>query len=399
MKIIRIFLVFVGLVGGIVLAFGQQKTKEASFLIIDKYLLYETLESVHPKMVKAKSNFIHKADSLLFLEPLSVMDKTIMPPSKDKHDYMSISIYRWPDSTKIDGLPWIRRDGIVNKKVVEGTDQRRHRVMMQAIAELSLAYWYTKNIKYANKAADLIRYWFLNENTKMNPNLNYSQSIPGKNDGSFWGIIDGTLFIWVLDAIQLLDSSKVLSNEEEKNLKHWFNEYYKWLIHSDFGKQESKMVNNHGTFYDMQVTALALYLGNNEAAREIFLKVGDNRLKHQIDNEGKQQEELRRSRSFHYSVFNLQALLVLARNAEKVGVNLWGFPDEDQSKIKEAIHYLLPFALGDQKWPHKDIKYKPEEFIYVLANAFSRYPELRNDFTQLFFSTKDYKFSELFFKH
>ena len=37
-----------------------------------------------------------------------------LPPSGDKHDYMSVGPYWWPDPSKPDGLPYIRRDGEVN---------------------------------------------------------------------------------------------------------------------------------------------------------------------------------------------------------------------------------------------------------------------------------------------
>lgn len=35
----------------------------------------------------------------------TVVNKAVLPPSGDKHDYMSMAPYWWPDETKPDGLP------------------------------------------------------------------------------------------------------------------------------------------------------------------------------------------------------------------------------------------------------------------------------------------------------
>src|SRR5262245_17435085 len=52
------------------------------------------------------------ARKALATKPISVTQKSaLLPPTNDKHDYFSLSPYWWPDPSKPDGLPYIRRDG------------------------------------------------------------------------------------------------------------------------------------------------------------------------------------------------------------------------------------------------------------------------------------------------
>ena len=64
------------------------------------------------KKVAAFQNLKQKADKVLIEGKLyTVMHKKQVPPSGDKHDYMSIGSYWWPDPSKPNGLPYIRKDG------------------------------------------------------------------------------------------------------------------------------------------------------------------------------------------------------------------------------------------------------------------------------------------------
>ncbi len=64
-----------------------------------------------------------QADSLLDMKPLSVMEKAFTPVSGNKHDYMSQAPYFWYDSTKPNGLPYMRRDGVRNPEINKITDR------------------------------------------------------------------------------------------------------------------------------------------------------------------------------------------------------------------------------------------------------------------------------------
>ena len=77
------------------------------------------------------------------------MDKTITPPSGDKHDYMSQAPYWWPDPAKADGRPYIRRDGQRNPEINRLTDHDNLGRLTSAVATLGLAYSAERGTEYA----------------------------------------------------------------------------------------------------------------------------------------------------------------------------------------------------------------------------------------------------------
>src|SRR5258705_8787367 len=112
-----------------------------------------------------------QADRFLKMKPVSVMDKQFTPVSGNKHDYMSQAPYFWYDSTKPNGLPYMRKDGVRNPEIYKITDRTYLGDLENATRTLSLAWYITGEEKYAGKSAELLRIWFLNESTKMNPHL------------------------------------------------------------------------------------------------------------------------------------------------------------------------------------------------------------------------------------
>ncbi|MEA5404564.1 alginate lyase family protein [Arcicella sp. DC2W] len=297
----------------------------------------------------------HEADNL-FEKPLySISSKKTMPPSGDFHDYLSMAYYWWPDSSKSDGLPYIRKDGQRNPESLKIEDSRNLNIMISMVWKLSWAYFFTENEKYASKVAQILRFWFLNPSTRMNPNLNYAQFIPGIVEGRGSGIIDFHRLPFIIESIGLISCSKFLTSQDKIGLKNWFENYLDWLQNSKNGAKESKAKNNHGSYYNTQLAICALFTGNTHVADRTFQKSFD-LISYQIDSEGKQPEELKRTLSFMYSSFNLQAWLLLANMAQTRGVDLWHYHSNDGRSLAKAISYLVPFATGTKKWEYNQIK-------------------------------------------
>src|SRR5687768_1094177 len=148
------------------------------------------------------------ADKAIHAGPFSVVNKDVLPPSDDKHDYMSLAPYWWPNPDTADGLPYVRRDGERNPEIYEVRNRLDLGEMCAAVETLALAYHFTDEEKYADRAAMLIRTWFLDPATRMNPHLNYGQAVRGVNDGRSEGLIETRGFTRVVDAIGLIDRSE-----------------------------------------------------------------------------------------------------------------------------------------------------------------------------------------------
>jgi hypothetical protein len=312
---------------------------------------------------------VAEADSALRIAPLSVMDKKRVPPSGDKHDYISLGPYWWPDTTKPGGLPYIRRDGERSPESQNDYDSPRLHRMLDAVHTLSLAYYFTDNEAYAQHAARLIRTWFLDAATRMNPHLDYAQAIPGITEGRGIGIIDTNGFTTLLDDMALLRGSRSLSrgditvlrgsrswsSRDEAGMRAWLTAYLDWLRTSKNGLEEAAEANNHGSWYDAQVAAIALFLGKRDLARAVVDSSRTRRIARQITATGDQPLELERTRSLHYSAYNLRALMQLAEIGRSVGIDLWRYEAPAGGSIRKALDRVAVYADPTKQWPGEQI--------------------------------------------
>lgn len=297
-----------------------------------------------------------EADAWRDQGPFSVVKKLRIPPSGDQHDYLSYGPYWWPDPTKKDGLPYIRRDGEVNPECLgQEADWNSLVHFASGVETLALAAFFTGDDVLARRAALLLATWFLDPVTRMNPNLAYGQAIPGHCEGRGIGIIESRHFVQVINAIRLLDGSAALPTGQRQDLQAWFAAYLRWLLDSAHGRDECSQKNNHGTWYDVQVAAFALFTGELGLARVTLETAQARRLAAQVDPDGRQPRELARTKSFSYSVMNLQGLLALAEMGRPLGVDYWAFPSADQSRLRAAVDFLAAFADPAQAWPYPQL--------------------------------------------
>ncbi|MDQ0604484.1 hypothetical protein QF037_008829 [Streptomyces canus] len=318
------------------------------------------------------------ADRWLDQGPWTVVDKPRPAPGGDVHDYLSQAPYWWPSQAPTTDNPWgcpyVQRDGERNPEVDSGTDRQDVEKTFDSAYDLSLAWYYTGDRRYAEKAGQVLRTWFLDPDTRMNPNLDHAQSIPCKYDGRAIGIIDfSQSYTAVLDAIALLETGAPgWSRTDRTAMTRWNADFLDWLAHSDFGTQEAAATNNHGTFYDLLLAGLAYATGDKGLARRTVLDARARRIAPQIAADGSQPQELARTRSWHYSTFDLVAYTRLADIGRHVGVDLWAYRGPDGQSLFKAVDYLLPAATATAPWPHPELdfhRYAATDVVHAAADA------------------------------
>lgn len=280
------------------------------------------VDSKDADILPAYKQLLKEADKSLEWGPHSVMEKKNNPPSGDKHDYMSLAPYFWPDPSKPDGLPYMRKDGQTNPEVHDYMDKEYMPKLCENVYTQALAYYFSGDEKYAAQAAKLLRVWFLDTATRMNPNLQFGQAIKGVNTGRGTGLIDTRHFVKVVDAVGLLQGSKNWTAKDKAGMKQWFAQFLNWMQTSAEGKDELDAPNNHGIWYDAQRMSFALFVDSTALAKKIVANAMQ-RLDKQMDETGSFPHEMERTIALHYSGFALQAFFYVVQMAETIGINMW----------------------------------------------------------------------------
>lgn len=291
----------------------------------------------------AITKLMNDADKALKSKPVSVMDKTMVAGSGDKHDYISMGPYWWPDPSKPDGLPYIRKDGVRNPNAT--ADCTNIGKTINDISTLGIAYYFSNNEKYAAKAAELTRIWFLNPETRMNPNMNYAQMIPGHNGnkGRGFGMIDVYSFINLLDAVEMMNTSASFTKADRKGLESWFSEYLEWIRTSPVANEARVSENNHGVSFDVQQTVYALFTGDSALAKKTLYEFAEKRLFPQIEPDGKQPKELERTNGLSYTNYNLSLIMDMCAIGHTLGIDVYNCVSKDGRCIAKALEYMASF--------------------------------------------------------
>jgi Alginate lyase len=296
-----------------------------------------------PSVAEAVGVIRGDAEKALKGGPYTVTQKKHPLPGIDPHDYVSLAPYYWPDPKKADGLPYINRDGHRNPEIRE-YDAEPFGAMSSHVYNLALGYYFTGEEKYAERAAILLRTWFVEPATRMNPNLDHAQIVKGHDQGRPTGIIESLRFLGVIDGVGLLHGSKAWTEQDQKAMEAWFGGYQRWMIESKNGKGEDNAKNNHGTWYDVQVVTFALFLNDQNTARRVCEAAKTRRIATQIEPDGSMPLEIRRANSFHYSIYNVRAMTQLSDLTKRVDVDLWHFQTADHRGVRTAVDFLMPFA-------------------------------------------------------
>ena len=303
-----------------------------------------------------RSRVLKAANQYLSEPPITITASHSPRSAGGLHDFFSEADYWWPDPKNPNG-PYIQRDGMSNPD--NFVEHRRALMRLSVQVPALVAAWkLTKDKRYAQHAAMHLRAWFLDGRTRMNPNLQYAQAIHGITIGRGIGIIDTIHLVEVARAIEILKDSSALSMTELGAITQWFKNYLAWLTTSKNGIEERNAKNNHGTCWVMQVAEFARLTGDQKLldfCRERFKTVI---VPNQIAANGSFPEELRRTKPYGYSLFNLEAMAAVCQILSTTQNDLFAFQTADGRGIRLAMEYMVPFIRNKKSWPLKpDVMY------------------------------------------
>ena len=303
-----------------------------------------------------QKNIIAKAEWALTQPPITITTEHCERSAGGVHDFFSEGDYWWPNPDNPNG-PYIQKDGLSNPN--NFTAHRKAMVRFsQVIGYLTSAYMITKNDQYVKHAFVHLNAWFSDESTYMNPSLLYAQAIKGKATGRSIGIIDMIQMMEVAQSVRVLEKMTVGHEAEIKKIKEWFSSYLQWVTTHPYGIEEREAKNNHGTCWVMQVAVFAKLTNNQILQEECKSKFKNILFPNQMDANGSFPLEMKRTKPYGYSLFNLDAMTTICQVLSTKADNLWSYTLQDGRNIQQAITFMYPFVENKFSWTYpKDVMY------------------------------------------
>ncbi len=294
---------------------------------------------------------LQAAEQALAVEPITITKYRAKLSEGGPNDFYSNGDYWWPNPDTTNGLPYVKRDGESNPD-----NFNRHREciwqLRNAAAALGAAYEITGDDRYVIKAVTLLRVFFLDPGTRMNPNLRYAQAIPGVSTGRGIGIIDTLHLIEVPRAIEGMEKSPAFPPEVLAGLRQWFHDYVEWMTTSKNGHDEANATNNHAVAFWLQVAVFAQFTGDEAKLAKCRQRFKEVFVPKQMAADGSFPRELARTKPYGYSIFQLDNLATLCRVLSTTNDDLWSFTLLDGRGMRKAMEFLYPYLADKSKWPH-----------------------------------------------
>ncbi|KAI8989056.1 chondroitin AC/alginate lyase [Trametes punicea] len=365
-------------------------TSYANDFVDPTYALSENFSNV---TVEAQKTIVSWAQALAAEGPWTVMNKSVTPPSGDKHDYMSWAPYSWPDCSKVGNTteltpeqiwttcPYVTKDGQFNPDGRLVDDVGAFGDLADAVLYNALAWALEGNAMYSSNVAKFVDTWFLDPDTMMNPNLNYAQMARGPDGqvGQHTGVLDLKCMTKLVSGVLILREGKAAewTSDIDTQLTNWTHSYIDWLTTAKIALEEASADNNHGTFYYNQLAALQILVGDTDGAKQTIEKYFTNQYMSQIAANGDQPLESARTRPYHYRAYNLAAMIVRllfpsehpssftnpilshsqtnAKLGDYLGYHAWNLTTSNGTTIQSALDYAMAQPAGDETaselWP------------------------------------------------
>jgi len=332
------------------------------FLLVTGFFSLSCDKKVQESAIKLEitellgEQYLERAREKLLMEPQTVTMFRSERSAGGKHDFHSEGDYWWPDPENPGG-PYINRDGVTNPDLFY---DHRNALMRfsRIVGRMATAYLLTGDETFADHALRHLNAWFVDPETRMNPSLKYSQAIPGRYTGRGVGVIDSIHLMEVAQSVRIMKEASGFDPATLAAIRSWFAEYLTWLTTHQYSLDEMNAHSNHATTWVMQVASFALLTGDEDLLEFCRLRYMEVLLPMQMDSMGAFPHELSRTRPYSYSLFNLDAMVMVVHILSDETHDLWHYETPDGRSIRTGIEFLHPYVQDKNSWPH------PPDVIY-----------------------------------
>src|SRR6185369_13413962 len=293
-----------------------------------------------------------RAKAAMALEPLTITKRRAKLSPGGPNDFYSMADYWWPNAASPTGLPYVKRDGQINPK--NFADHRKCLLQFRDnVTALAAAYKVTGNNRYAEVAVEWLQTFFLDPKTRMNPNLQYAQAIPGVCEGRSLGIADSLPLVEVPKAIEAIQSSPALTPEISDGLKKWFTDYLQWMNTNTNADSAAETSDDLSVVFWLQAAVFADYVGDQDQLASCRNRLKYFFLPNQMAPDGSFPHQMTRSMSYAFSLCLLDNLTAMCQVLSTPDDDLWHYTVPDHGSIRKAVDFMYPYIEDESKWPKK----------------------------------------------
>ena len=221
----------------------------------------------------------------------------------------------------------------VSKTKGQKHNQEDFRSLVQNCTMLTLASYFSDDNSYADHAVSIIKEWFLDQNTKVNPSKVFTEATHR--------LLKTTYVYTLFDSLRLLRKKGRFSEDEWHGLQRWFTQVMEAMDQSARAWRLGYTSKDHiGLYYDIQYSSIAAFINNST---QMYKTIQDSiaRLYEHVAPDGTLHNEITKKSCESNQIFALAGWQTMDRMASKLGIDLWNQAIDDSDKYSRLCRTMV----------------------------------------------------------